>query len=76
MKTSFWGWLILIAGSWIYFISCLVHLAGHLVTPQFSWWTWMHGFLWIDTQAIRLAVDAVQSLWKAATLFLSVAASL
>ncbi len=76
MKTSFWGWLILIAGSGIYFISNLVHLVRQLVTPQFLFWIWTHGFLWADVQAIRFALEAVQPLWKAVLLFMSVVTSL
>ncbi len=76
MKKSLWGWLILIAGSGIFFISNLIHLVRHLVTPQNLLWVWTHGFVWVDVHTVRLAVEAVQPLWKAVLLFQSVASSL
>ncbi len=76
MKTSLWGWLILIAGSGVYFILNLVHLVRQLVTPQFLSWVWTHAFLWVDVQAVRFTLEAVQPLWRAVLLFLSVASSL
>ncbi len=76
MKTSLWGWLILIVGSGVYFILNLVHLARQLVTPQFLSWVWAHGFLWVDVQAVRFMLEAVQPLWRAVLLFLSVVSSL
>ena len=75
MKSSFCGWLILIAGSGIFFVSTMFSLAWRLSASQPVWWIWMHNVFDFGSQAARHAAESLQPVWKVVLLFLSVVTS-